>query len=91
MKIRTSFNYSAPDHSRYSAVTDDYDGPGSPIGSGATEIAAIRDLLDDIEDREEAELQAKRVDEEAEHAPHPDAEWMDQVAFEQAHAWGRLP
>jgi hypothetical protein len=34
----------------YSSVTEDYDGPGSPIGYGATREAAIRDLLDQFEE-----------------------------------------
>jgi hypothetical protein len=34
------------------AVDDDtYDGPGSPIGYGRTEAAAIADLLEQIEER----------------------------------------
>jgi hypothetical protein len=41
----------APPDSRYSAIDDDtYDGPGSPIGTGPTEAAAIADLLEQLED-----------------------------------------
>jgi len=36
----------------WSAVDDEtYDGPGSPIGYGPTEAAAIADLLETIEER----------------------------------------
>jgi hypothetical protein len=38
-------------HTEWSAVDDDsYGGPGSPIGTGATEAEAIADLLALIED-----------------------------------------
>jgi hypothetical protein len=51
MKIRTEYVY-PPIPVRdfdWSAVDDDtYDGPGSPIGTGATEQAAIADLLQQI-------------------------------------------
>lgn len=33
----------------WSAVLDDYE-PGAPIGWGATQAAAIRDLIDQLED-----------------------------------------
>jgi len=39
----------------WSAVTKDYDGPGSPIGWGRTRIEAITDLVEQIEDQEEGE------------------------------------
>lgn len=32
------------------ATTDNYDGPGSPIGSGRTESEATADLLEILED-----------------------------------------
>lgn len=34
------------------ATTDNYDGPGSPIGSGSTEQEAVGDLLEILEDDE---------------------------------------
>lgn len=34
------------------ATTDQYDGPGSPIGSGSTEQEAVGDLLEILEDDE---------------------------------------
>jgi hypothetical protein len=49
MKIRTEHVYPPiPDRSMdWSAVDDDtYDGPGSPIGRGPTEEAAITDLME---------------------------------------------
>jgi hypothetical protein len=53
MKIKTSFVY-PPIPTRafdWSAVDDEtYDGPGSPIGRGPTEEAAIKDLLEQIEE-----------------------------------------
>lgn len=56
MKIRTNYVY-PPIPIRdfdWSAVDDDtYDGPGCPIGSGPTEEAAIKDLLEQIEERAE--------------------------------------
>ena len=49
MKIVTSEQI--PGH--WVAVDDDtYDGPGSPIGSGSTEQAAIDDLMEQLEERE---------------------------------------
>lgn len=50
-KIITEFVHPPiPDRScDWSAVTDDYDGPGSPIGRGRTEAAAIADLKDRLE------------------------------------------
>jgi hypothetical protein len=33
----------------WSAVTDDYE-PGDPMGNGATELEAINDLLDQLEE-----------------------------------------
>jgi hypothetical protein len=54
MKISTSYD-PAPIPMRcfdWMAVDDDtYDGPGSPIGLGATEAEAIADLLDQLEDQ----------------------------------------
>ena len=35
----------------WSAVTDDYE-PGCPMGTGATKWDAVRDLIDQLEDRE---------------------------------------
>jgi len=40
------------------ATTDEYDGPGSPIGQGFSEQEAIDDLLVEIEYREEARAKA---------------------------------
>jgi hypothetical protein len=38
-------------HTEWSAIDDNsYSGPGSPIGTGATEEAAIADLMDQLED-----------------------------------------
>ena len=33
----------------YTAVTDNYDGEGSPIGYGPTAEAAVQDLIDNID------------------------------------------
>jgi hypothetical protein len=59
MKIRTSYDY-PPIPIRWldwSAVDDDtYDGPGSPIGTGATEQEAIADLLEQLEEKREERL-----------------------------------
>lgn len=52
VKIRTS-NDRPPIPERgydWSAVTDDYE-PGQPIGHGATEAAAITDLVEQLEGR----------------------------------------
>lgn len=52
MNIRTEQHYT----NQWSAIDDDtYDGPGSPIGWGATEAAAVADLIAWLEvyDREE--------------------------------------
>jgi hypothetical protein len=55
MKIRTEFVY-PPIPTRsvdWTAVDDEtYAGPGSPIGMGPTEEAAIADLLEEIELRQ---------------------------------------
>lgn len=51
MKIHTTYVY-PPIPIRlfdWSAVTDDYDGPGSPIGHGPTEREAIAELMQAIE------------------------------------------
>lgn len=55
MKIVTDQDLDAPGRFAWFAYDDDtYDGdPCNPIGRGPTEIAAIRDLLDQIEDRED--------------------------------------
>lgn len=56
MKIKTSHDFPPIPDRRFdwSAVDDDtYDGPGCPIGRGATEQEAIADLLAQIEEREE--------------------------------------
>lgn len=53
MRIKTQFVYPPiPIRSfDWSAVDDNtYDGPGSPIGWGPTEQAAIDDLLEQIQD-----------------------------------------
>lgn len=52
MNIRTEYVYPPIPDRRFDwqAVDDDtYDGPGSPIGSGATEAEAIADLLEKLE------------------------------------------
>lgn len=52
MKIRTE-NVFPPISLRqfdWSAVDDDTYEPGCPIGWGATEVEAIRDLMDQLED-----------------------------------------
>jgi hypothetical protein len=52
VKIRTTFEYPPIPDRRFdwSAVDDDtYDGPGCPIGHGATEAEAIADLMNEIE------------------------------------------
>jgi hypothetical protein len=54
MKIRTEYVYPPIPIRSYDwcAVDDDtYDGPGSPIGSGATEQEAIDDLKEQLESR----------------------------------------
>ena len=53
MKIRTEYVYPPIPIRQFdwSAVDDDtYDGPGCPIGTGATEQEAIDDLLRQIEE-----------------------------------------
>jgi len=40
----------------WSAVTENYDGPGSPIGFGETEAEAIEELQEQLEWRREALL-----------------------------------
>jgi hypothetical protein len=55
MKIRTDFIYPPIPFRNHDwcAVDDDtYDGHGCPIGYGATEAEAIKDLLEQIGDRE---------------------------------------
>jgi hypothetical protein len=51
MRIKTEFIY-PPIPSRsfdWQAYDDDtYDGPGSPLGSGATEAEAIADLMEQV-------------------------------------------
>ena len=50
-KIVTNFDFPPiprRDHD-WSAVTDDYE-PGHPIGNGETELKAIADLLEQLED-----------------------------------------
>jgi hypothetical protein len=56
MKIVTEHVYPPiPDRSSdWSAVTENYDGPGSPIGWGPTEAAAISDLEEKLDDADEA-------------------------------------
>ena len=55
MDLKTTFEY-PPIPIRnldWSAIDNStYDGPGSPIGTGATEAEAILDLLEQIEARE---------------------------------------
>lgn len=54
MKVRTEFWMKPipPREFDWSAVDDDtYDGEGCPIGYGATEAAAIADLMEQIEER----------------------------------------
>ena len=51
IKVEPDLTGFAPPDSRWTAVDDDtYDGPGSPIGSGASEAEAIVDLLEQLED-----------------------------------------
>ena len=46
----------------WNAVTDNYDGPGSPMGHGATEQAAIDDLVEILIDKDiEAAARAARA------------------------------
>jgi hypothetical protein len=52
MKIRTEFVYPPipiRDHDWVAVDDDTYDGPGSKIGSGPTEAAAIADLMEQFE------------------------------------------
>ena len=54
IKLKTSYVHPPiPDRSNdWSAIDDStYDGPGSPIGFGATEQEAIQDLLTQLEER----------------------------------------
>lgn len=55
MKIKTEIIYPPIPNMRWEwiAVDDNYDGPTSPIGRGATEQEAIEDLLDKFEWRKE--------------------------------------
>lgn len=55
MHIRTSFVFPPiPDrNSDWAATTDDYE-PGHPIGEGRTELAAVKDLISQLEDDERA-------------------------------------
>lgn len=56
MKIRTEYVYPPIPIRQFdwSAVDDDtYDGPGCAIGYGPTEEAAIKDLLQQVEERAE--------------------------------------
>lgn len=53
MNIRTTYVFPPiPDRNfDWSAVDDDtYDGPGSPIGYGPTELDAIADLMEQTEE-----------------------------------------
>ena len=55
----------APANSAWSAVDDDtYDGPGSLIGFGPTEEAAIDDLMVQIEDHGTPDLDPDRLREQ---------------------------
>jgi hypothetical protein len=62
MKITTFHEFSSNAQSPYrssdwSAIDDStYDGPGCPVGWGATEEEAIRDLLEQIEERTDENL-----------------------------------
>ena len=59
MRILTNFQYM-----RWVAVDDDtFDGPGSPMGEGKTEQAAIEDLLEILAEREERRSVRSRADE----------------------------
>jgi hypothetical protein len=56
--IKTSHDFPAIPDRRFdwSAVDDDtYDGPGCPIGRGATEQEAIDDLLEQLRERADAQ------------------------------------
>ena len=58
MRIRTEFVYPPIPIRQFdwSAVDDDtYDGPGSAIGTGPTERAAIEDLMEQLLERTERE------------------------------------
>jgi len=60
MKIKTAYvNPPIPDRRwDWQAIDDDtYDGPGCPIGCGATEQEAIRDLMEQLENPIEYEYQ----------------------------------
>ena len=61
MKIRTSFEFPPIPLRQFdwAATTDDYE-PGQPIGHGRTELAAVKDLISQLEDDYEprAELNA---------------------------------
>ncbi len=50
MKIIISPDWTgaAPSNAAWSARTEDYDGPGSPIGFGATQRDAVLDLAEQI-------------------------------------------
>ena len=52
MKIRTEFVYPPiPDRQfDWSAVDDDTYEPGCPVGSGRTELAAVKDLMQQLEE-----------------------------------------
>ena len=53
MKIKTEFVYPPIPIRKFdwSAIDDDtYDGPGSPVGTGATEAEAIADLMEQIDE-----------------------------------------
>ena len=45
----------------WSAVTDEYDGTG-PVGEGATEREALLDLLDQLEEKAEAQKEIILLD-----------------------------
>jgi hypothetical protein len=53
MKIVTHYE-TKPFH--WTAVTDEYSGPGSPIGSGGTEEEAIANLMAQLSDEDLAAL-----------------------------------
>jgi len=84
MKIRITddadWTRIAPAAYRFTAIDGDtYDGPGCPIGSGATPAEAERDLLEQLSDLDAWESEQQRRD----------CEESDRLAFERAHAWGR--
>lgn len=57
--IITSYEGTSPPGLRcsYTAITENYDGPGSPMGVGLTEAEAVADLFKVIEMQEDEEAE----------------------------------